>query len=312
MSKGRRSRGRGTASWQARPIAPILELEELTKRFGTFTAVDSVSLEVASGEVVGLIGANGSGKTTTMRMLLGLIRPSSGRARIGGREVGAVAAREGVGYLPDDPPLDDRWTIRQQLDWWEDLRGPAPRREELETALSVETEKKIGDLSRGNRQKAAITMALMHDPRLVVMDEPATGLDPLVRHDLWDALRGAVDRGAAVFVSSHVLGDIETVSDRVVVLHHGQAIYDGSVADLARTSRRTVTIDFAGAVDRAAFAALDGVEVVVVEGSQVVLSVAGSLDRIVKAAARFEVVDFTSSGASLEGGFVDLSTSVGS
>lgn len=291
----------------ARRIGPILELDELTKRFGDFTAVDHVSLSVGAGEVVGLIGANGSGKTTTMRMLLGLIRPTAGRARIGGRDVAHASVREGVGYLPDDPPLEERWTISEQLDWWESVRGPAPRRAEIEAALRVEARKRIAELSRGNRQKAAITMALMHEPRLVVMDEPATGLDPLVRRDLWATLRGAADRGAAVFVSSHVLGDIEHVCDRVVVLRDGMAVFDGAVDELARSSRRVVSIEFGQVVPHAAFADLPGVVALTADGSRLDIEVAGSIDSLVKAAAEFEVIDFSTSQASLEGGFVNLS-----
>lgn len=256
--------------------------------------------------MVGLIGANGSGKTTTMRMLLGLIRPTSGRARIGGLEVADAAARAGVGYLPDDPPLEDRWTIAQQLDWWEAVRGPAAGRVDLERALRVETEKRVGELSRGNRQKAAITMALMHDPRLVVMDEPATGLDPLVRRDLWRAVRAAADRGAAVFVSSHVLGDIEHVCDRVVVLRDGATVFDGALDELARSSRRRVAIEFAGPVPSDGFAALPGVAVVSASGPHLELEVTGPLDPVVKAAAAFDVVDFSTTQSTLEGGFVDL------
>ena len=288
-------------------IGPILELDELTKRFGDFTAVDRVSLSVGAGEVVGLIGANGSGKTTTMRMLLGLIRPTSGRARIAGGDVAHASVREGVGYLPDDPPLEERWTIGEQLDWWESVRGSAPRRAEIEAALRVESGKRIAELSRGNRQKAAITMALMHEPRLVVMDEPATGLDPLVRRDLWSTLRGAADRGAAVFVSSHVLGDIEHVCDRVVVLRDGKAVFDGAVDELARSSRRVVSIEFGQTVAPAAFADLPGVVGVVADGLRLDIEVTGSIDALVKVAAGFEVVDFSTSQATLEGGFVNLS-----
>jgi len=294
----------------ARQIAPIFQLDELTKRFGDTTAVDRVSLSVGSGEVVGLIGANGSGKTTTMRMLLGLIRPTSGSARIAGGEVARAVVREGVGYLPDDPPLEERWTVGEQLDWWELVRGPARRRAEIEEVLRVESSKRISDLSRGNRQKAAITLTLMQEPQLIVMDEPATGLDPLVRRDLWAILRAAADRGAAVFVSSHVLGDIEHVCDRVIVLRNGRAVFDGTVDELACSSRRIVSIEFGQAAPRAVFADLPGVIDVMVHGSRLDIEVMGSIDGLVKAAAGFEVVEFSTAQPTLEGGFVTLSEEV--
>jgi ABC-2 type transport system ATP-binding protein len=272
--------------------------------------VDGVSLSVDRGEIVGLIGANGSGKTTTMRMLLGLIRPTAGSARIAGGDVARAAVRDGVGYLPDDPPLDERWTVGEQLDWWESVRGPARRRADIEGVLGVESNKRISELSRGNRQKVAITLTLMHDPQLIVMDEPATGLDPLVRRELWAALRAAADRGAAVFVSSHVLGDIEHVCDRVVVLREGRAVFDGPVDELARSSRRIVSIEFGHAAPRAAFAGLPGVVGVLADNSRLDIEVVGPIDVLVKAAADFEVVDFSTSQATLESGFVTLNEEV--
>ena len=176
--------------------------------------------------------------------------------------------------------------------------------------LGVESNKRISELSRGNRQKVAITLTLMHDPQLIVMDEPATGLDPLVRRELWAALRAAADRGAAVFVSSHVLGDIEHVCDRVVVLREGRAVFDGPVGELARSSRRIVSIEFGHAAPRAVFAELPGVVGVLADNSRLDIEVVGPIDALVKAAADFEVVDFSTSQATLEGGFVTLNEEV--
>jgi ABC-2 type transport system ATP-binding protein len=287
-------------------MAPAFELDHLTKAFGDHVAVDDVSIVVQPGEMVGLIGANGSGKTTTMRMLLGHLWPTAGSARIDGLEVDEPVARLGVGFLPDDPPLDDRWTVRQQLDWWERLRGPGPRREMLEHRLELDRHKRIGELSRGNRQKVGVTMALMHLPSLIVLDEPATGLDPIVRRELWALLRSEAERGATVFLSSHVLADVEHACDRVVVLREGSVVFDGAVETLLAGAARRLRVEFAASVDPAMFTALPGVEEVDWHGSELEITFTGSIDPIIKTVAEREVVDLVTSKPTLEGSFAHL------
>ena len=287
-------------------MAPVFELDHLTKRFGGHVAVDDVSITVEPGEVVGLIGVNGSGKTTTMRMLLGHIWPSSGAARIDGSEVTEPVARVGVGFLPDDPPLDDRWTVRQQLDWWERLRGPAPGRVPLEQRLALDRHKRIGELSRGNRQKVGLAMALMHRPSLIVLDEPATGLDPLVRRELWALLRDEADRGATVFLSSHVLADVEHACDRVVVLREGSVVFDGAVETLLADATRTIRVEFGSPVDPGAFSIVPGVGELDWHGAEMVITFSGSVDPLIKALAHHDVVELSTSKPTLEGSFAHL------
>lgn len=287
-------------------MAYAFELDHVTKRFGDHVAVDDVSITVDPGEIVGLIGANGSGKTTTMRMLLGHLWPTSGVARIDGLAVDEPVARLGVGFLPDDPPLDDRWTVRQQLDWWERLRGSAPRRGLLERRLGLDRHKRIGELSRGNRQKVGVVMALMHAPALVVLDEPATGLDPLVRRKLWALLREEAERGATVFLSSHVLADVEHACDRVVVLRDGSIVFDGGVGELLADAARTIRVELAAPVDPGVFSALAGVDEVDWHGTEVVIRFTGAVDPIIKALADLDVVELETSRPTLEGSFAHL------
>lgn len=287
-------------------MAYAFELDHVTKRFGDHVAVDDVSITVDPGEIVGLIGANGSGKTTTMRMLLGHLWPTSGVARIDGLAVDEPVARLGVGFLPDDPPLDDRWTVRQQLDWWERLRGSAPRRGVLERRLGLDRHKRIGELSRGNRQKVGVVMALMHAPALVVLDEPATGLDPLVRRKLWALLREEAERGATVFLSSHVLADVEHACDRVVVLRDGSIVFDGGVGELLADAARTIRVELAAPVDPGVFSALAGVDEVDWHGTEVVIRFTGAVDPIIKALADLDVVELETSRPTLEGSFAHL------
>lgn len=291
-------------------MATAFELEHLTKRFGDHVAVDDVSARVEPGELVGLIGANGSGKTTTMRMLLGHIRPTSGRATIGGVDATRPAARLGVGFLPDDPPLDDRWTVDQQLDWWERLRGPGPRREMLENRLDLDRHKPIGALSRGNRQKVGIAMALMHVPSLIVMDEPATGLDPLVRRELWALLRMEADRGATVFLSSHVLADVEHACDRVIVLRDGAVAFDGPVPTLLAEATRTIEAEFGSPVDPGEFSMLPGVEEVRWHDGRITITYSGPVAPIIDVIAAHDAIDLVTTQRTLEGSFAHLNREV--
>ncbi len=288
--------------------APAIELSGLTKRWGDQVGVDGLDLEVGRGQVVGLIGPNGSGKTTTMRIMLDLIRPTSGSARMLGLDARAdgIELRRRVGYLPDDPPLDATWNVCEQLEWYASLRGePLPDVTGLIERLDLDVDRTVGELSRGNRQKVGIVMAFMHEPDVLVLDEPAAGLDPLVRRELWAMLREVAADGRTVFLSSHVLGDVEEVCDRVAILQHGRLVAEDDVRRFVDRSGRRIHIVFQGRFDPWRFEALDGVRNVSSTEHSVELDIVGSLDPLVKAAALYRVVDMTSSPLTLEEMFLE-------
>ena len=286
--------------------APAIETVGLSKTYrGGVRALVELDLEVRSGEVFGYLGPNGAGKSTTIRLLLGLIHPTAGRASLLGRDIRAdmVGSRRGVGYLPGDLRLSDRLTGREQLDSLERLRGRADTRlrDELCTRLDVDLDRPIRQLSKGNRQKVGIVQAFMHRPDLVVLDEPTAGLDPLLQAEVRTLLRETAADGRTVFISSHSLDEVQHVADRVGIIRAGRLIDVDEVESLRERSLRHVTITFASALDPSRLASIDGVEVVRVDGRSVRLSCPESaLDALVKRVAEYSIVDLVSQPADLE------------
>jgi ABC-2 type transport system ATP-binding protein len=288
------------------PTTHAIETIGLSKTYrGGVRALADLDLEVRRGEVFGYLGPNGAGKSTTIRLLLGLIHPTAGRASLLGRDIRAdgVGSRRGVGYLPGDLRLSDRLTGREQLDSLGRLRGGADERlcHELCTRLDVDLDRPIRQLSKGNRQKVGIVQAFMHRPDLVVLDEPTAGLDPLLQAEVRALLRETAAEGRTVFISSHSLDEVQHVADRVGIIRAGRLIDVDEVENLRERSLRHVTITFAGAVDPALFAAIRGVELVHIDGPSVRLSCPEfAMDELVKRVAEHSIVDLVSQPADLE------------
>jgi len=291
---------------------PAIETAGLSKTYGGgVRALVDVDLRVERGEVFGYLGPNGAGKSTTIRLLLGLIRPTVGRALLLGldTQTSGVAARRRVGYLPGDLRLSDRITGREQLDSLARLRGhvDGPFRDELCERLDAVLDRPIRQLSRGNRQKIGIVQAFMHRPDVVVLDEPSAGLDPLLQGEMRILLTETATSGAAVFLSSHSLDEVQHVADRVGIIRSGRLVDVGEVESLRERSLRHVTITFADAVPASAFSDLAGVRVTGSEGTVVRLSAPeAAMDALVKTAARHRIVDFVAQPADLEEIFLEL------
>jgi ABC-2 type transport system ATP-binding protein len=285
-------------------VEPVIRLEGLTKSYGKHRGVVDLDLEVYPGEVFGYLGPNGAGKTTTIRLLLDLIRPTRGRAAVLGgdpRADGPRLRRE-IGYLAGDPALYRKMTGRQLLTYLGHLRdmpGLAPA-ESLAERLELDLERPIGDLSRGNRQKVAVVQAFMHSPRLLVLDEPTAGLDPLMQREFYRLVAEAKREGRTVFLSSHVLSEVERIADRVAIVREGRLVVVEGLEELKSKALRRLEIHFAGPVPREEFAALPGVQDVVVEDGVLSCTAVGSIDGLVKAAARYEVANVVSHEADLE------------
>ena len=231
----------------AEPLAlhpsPAIRLRGLTKTFGDRMAVDGMSLEVAPGELFGFLGPNGAGKTTTIRLLTGLLRPTSGSAELCGHDVVAapLRARAVTGYVPDQPALYEKLTGREMLDLAADLHGVpgatrAARIEPLLAALGLEehADRLVQSFSRGMRQKLTLAAALLHDPRVLLLDEPTVGLDPAGARQLKDVVRGLCAEGRTVFLSTHVLEVAELLCDRVGVVDRGRLVAVETPAALRR------------------------------------------------------------------------------
>jgi ABC-2 type transport system ATP-binding protein len=221
--------------------APVIEAVGLQKRYGETVAVKGVDLAIYPGEVVGFLGPNGAGKTTTIKMLIGLLRPSAGSARIGGHDIqtAPLLAKALLGYVPDQPVLPEKLSATEYLQLIAGLYRLDPhearrRGEELLQifGLSERADELLGGYSHGMRQKAALSGALLHQPRALFLDEPTVGLDPRSARLIKDMLRRVADAGAAVFMSTHILEIAERMCDRVMIIKHGAIIAAGTLDEL--------------------------------------------------------------------------------
>ena len=224
----------------------ILSASGLTKRYGRRTGVEGLDLSLREGSVCGFLGPNGVGKSTTIRLLLGFLRPTAGRAAILGMDCWRDSGRikQEVGYLPGDLRLYPWLTLRSALKLWGRIRrrdlGTAGA--ELAEAFDLEPDVRVSSMSRGMRQKLGLILALAHEPRLLILDEPTSSLDPVVQETLKLRLQERARRGHTVFFSSHTVAEVERLCERVVILRAGRLVADASLADLRARARREVTL----------------------------------------------------------------------
>ena len=284
-------------------VVPALETVELTKRFGSFTALDALSIRVQPGEVYGFLGPNGAGKTTTIRMALGLARPTSGTVRIFGVDAwaDASAGHRRVAFVPGEFAAWPKLRGGEVLDLLGSIHGgfDAAFRTELIERFEFDPSKKGREYSKGNRQKIALIAAFMVQPDLLVLDEPTSGLDPLMEQQFRACVEVARGRGQTVFLSSHILSEVEAVCDRVAILRNGRLVEVGTLDDLRKLNTREVEVSFA-TIPVPDLAAVDGVEQVVVEGSVVRLRLRGGPSPLLAALAPHEVASLDIREPSLE------------
>jgi len=289
--------------------SPAIVCQGLTKDYGAKRALDGVDLQLRTGEIFGYLGSNGAGKTTTIRCLLGLIRPTAGSASVLGLDVrdDSLEVRRRTGYLPGDLRLYPRLTARQLLDYLGALRGgvrPA-RVEELARRLECDLSLRCGAMSHGNRQKVGVIQALMHDPAVLILDEPTATLDPLMQRIVHDLIREARDRGATIFVSSHDLPEVARLCDRAGILRQGRLVAVQDVNELSQQGRHVLSIEFLEPVDPAVFQRLPGVSQVTAGDHALTITASGDLDAVVKTAARFRVHALRSAEVDLDEVFRD-------
>jgi len=289
-------------------MTAVIRTERLTKAYGIHRGITELDLDVAEGEIFGFLGPNGAGKTTTMRVLLDLIRPTSGRAEVFGIEttVDPVAIHRRIGYLPGEFALYDKLTGGQTIDYFANLRGgvDAAYQADLIKRLDIDTSRKFKEYSKGNKQKVGLIVALQHRPDLLVLDEPTSGLDPLVQQTFFEVIREAKAEGRTVFLSSHILGEVEKTCDRVAIIRDGRLVKVDRVEALRDLAHHQVELRFSGEVPLGAFAALAGVSEVTSDEHVLRMRVSGSITPVVREAARYELLDFVSREPSLEETFL--------
>lgn len=284
----------------------VIEIHRLTKSYGNVQALFGVNLEVKQGEVFGFLGPNGAGKTTTIRCMLDLIRPQGGTIRVLGlnprAEPEAIKAR--VGYLPGELHLDENMTARQVFRYFNRLRGNRSNWDfiqELSDRLKLDLKTPIKNFSHGNKQKVGVVQALMHRPELVLLDEPTGGLDPLMQQEVLRMLAEAQDNGATVFFSSHIISEVQAVTDRVAIIRKGKIVEVAETASLLNRSMRQVRIRFQQPTAANELFNLPGVELIAQDDSiSVLLQVEGEMDALIKTLAQYPVSDFETQRTSLE------------
>jgi len=276
----------------------------LTKSYGDTLALDALDLHVRTGEVFGFLGPNGAGKTTAIRLMLDVLRPDTGSATVLGLDPRAdgVEMRRRVGYLPGDFATDGRQSPREFLTYLGNLRGGVSPSaiDGLAERLELDLDTRIGSLSKGNRQKVGLVQAFMHSPELLILDEPTSGLDPIMAREFLAMIAEARDSGQTVFMSSHILSEVQHGADRAGIIRKGRLVAIDDVDELRARAMRHVQVVFDTDIDAHEFAGLESVSGVTVEGNVMRCRLTGEADALVKTVARHKVVDFVSEEPDLE------------
>lgn len=292
---------------------PAIETEGLTKFYGSSRGVIDLDLTVSQGEIFGFLGPNGAGKTTTIRLLMDLIRPTRGQARLFGKDSQAesVELKKIVGYLPGELALWPNLTGWQTLSYLANLRGgvdPALIKD-LAARLDLDLSRKFREYSKGNKQKVGVIQAFMHGPRLLILDEPTASLDPLNQQEFNQMVAEARAKGATIFLSSHILSEVEHICDRVGIIREGRLMRVGKMSDLISQKHYHVDISLEipaeGAVVES-FAALPGVSEITAGDHSLQFVAHGTLDPVIKLASRYPVLSLTSHEPTLEDAFLEF------
>jgi ABC-2 type transport system ATP-binding protein len=287
-------------------MAAMIEVQGLTKNYGSKRGITDVSFNVEEGDVFGFLGPNGAGKTTTIRLLMALLKPNAGSARIAGLDCWekSVEIKRLVGYMPGEPALDPNLTGGQILEYFAHLRGGVDQvyLKQLVERFELDTSRKFRQYSTGNKRKVVLIQAFMHRPRLLILDEPTSSLDPLNQQEFDRMVLEARNEGRTVFLSSHVLSEVEKTCTTVGIIREGRLVRIGDVAEVKAIKRYEVTITFANAVPAESFKTVDGVidAEALPHGHGVRLTMQGPADAVIKAAAHYPVVSLTSYEPSLE------------
>jgi ABC-2 type transport system ATP-binding protein len=285
-------------------MTAVIHTEQLTKFYGRHRGIEDLDLDVEEGEILGFLGPNGAGKTTTIRTLLDHLRPTRGRATIFGIEttVDPIAIHRRIGYLPGEFALYDKLTGGQTIEYFANLRGgvdPAYQAGLVER-LDVDLSRRFREYSKGNKQKIGLIVALQHRPDLLMLDEPTSGLDPLVQQSFYEIVREGRAEGRTVFLSSHILSEVERTCDRVGIIRDGRLVRIDRVESLRDLAHHQVELQFSGPIPIAEFDGLPGVSDVSAEDHRLRMRVVGSILPVVQAAARLGVTDFVSREPTLE------------
>jgi ABC-2 type transport system ATP-binding protein len=291
-------------------MTAVIHTDHLTKTYGIHRGITEVDLDVDAGEIFGFLGPNGAGKTTTMRVLLDLIRPTAGRAEVFGIETtrDPVAIHRRVGYLPGEFDLYERLTGAETITYFANLRGGVDRGyvADLVERLDLDPSRRFKEYSKGNKQKVGLVVALQHRPDLLILDEPTAGLDPLIQQEFFAIVREAKAEGRTVFLSSHVIDEVDRTCDRVAIIREGRLVQVDRIETIRRLAFHHVELTFAAPLAPAqnSFAAVDGVSDLELDGNVVRMRVSGPIGKVIATAAPHGLVDVVSREPNLEDVFL--------
>ena len=289
--------------------APVIEIERLRKFYrGKHRGVDGIDLQIHQGEIFGFLGPNGAGKTTCIRILLDLIRADAGRARIFGLDVQRESEhiRQRTGYLPGELGLYENVVAREMVDYFGSLCGSVNGQivRDLIDRLEIDLRRRIREYSRGNKQKLGILLAFLFDPELVILDEPTSGLDPLHQKELYEFIAERSRQGRTIFMSSHVLSDVERVCDRVGIIREGKMVAVQQIETLKSKMGQAVTVDFNEEPNPDDFT-FPGISAVEVSGRRLSLRVTGNYDGLLHVLSRYKVAKLVAEDYSLDDLFLE-------
>ncbi len=286
-------------------MAIAISIKNVTKTFGSKHALDNVSLSVPRGHIFGFLGPNGAGKTTMIRCLMDYIRASNGEIRILGHDAHLDSAqlKNMVGYLSSDMQLHPNWTAKMHIDFISSIKGRG-KADELIADFNLDVRPKVRNLSSGNKQKLAIILSFLGNPKLLIMDEPTRGLDPLLQNQLYQLLRDFAAKGGTVFLSSHNLGEVQQLCDTVTVIKDGKIVATEAMKDILQMTVHIVQAVTTKAINQADFKT-HGIEILGGTGKSITLKSRGNLDLIIKSLTKYNLTDLEISHVSLEDVFLE-------
>lgn len=286
-------------------MANAIIIKNFKKHFGKLHAVDGINLEVKKGEIFGFLGPNGAGKSTTIRCLMGFNTPTSGNISVFGHDMStdSTEAKKHIGYLPGNVKLYDNWTGWDHIRFFERVRGKSENVGNLIGRFDFDPSAKFRHLSSGNKQKLGLILALMNEPKLLVMDEPTVGLDPLLQYEIHKVLLEMRDRGTTIFISSHNLPEVERICGRVAIIKDGKLVAVESIKTLGEKKLHKIEVHFSDKITVSEFQT-DGISKVEEVGGGLLITASGDLNPVLRLIARHNVVDMEITHASLEDVFM--------
>ncbi len=282
---------------------PVIVIDNFHKAYGNIQAVKGISIHVEQGEIFGFLGPNGAGKTTTIRCMLDVIRPTSGTIRVLGLDTqrDKMELHQHIGYLPGDVRLPGEMTGKQVINYFSRLQGREPvLLDDLKARFDVEVKRPLKSYSKGMRQKIGIVLAFMCDPEVLILDEPTSGLDPLLQRTFNEFLLQEQARGKTVFMSSHIMSDVEKVCQRVAVIRQGEIVTIEEVEKLRQKAGQRLTVEFSDPVSTDELSRMPGVSNVTTHNHAYHFNVSGSMDALIKALSHHEVLRLQAEEAPLE------------